>query len=829
MPVKPVKYDFTSIEKKWRKEWEDAGIYRVAEDGSKAKKYVLEMFPYPSGELHMGHVRNYGIADVIARFSSMKGYNVLHPIGWDAFGLPAENAAIQRGVKPAEWTDNNVAAMKDGLKALGFSYDWSREVNTSKPDYYRWGQWIFLKFLDRGLVYRKKAPVNWCPKCGTVLANEQVKDGACWRCDSVVEPRELAQWFFKITDYAEKLLAGLDNLPGWPDRVKTMQENWIGRSEGASVDFVLSPDDEIITVFTTRPDTLYGATFFLLAPEHELADRIIVDPDIKAGLAAFRAAVAAETSIDRTNAEAEKMGYFTGRYVVNPLNKEKIPVYLANYVLMGYGTGAVMAVPAHDQRDFEFARKYNLPVKVVIQPKDAILDGDTMAEAYTEEGVMADSGVISGMDSREAMAKIITYLSDKKIGQAAVSYKLRDWLISRQRYWGNPIPIVYCDKCGEVPVPEADLPVVLPTDVKIGEKGRSPLAEMASFYETDCPKCGGPARRETETMDTFTCSSWYFLRYTSPDFTAGPFDKAAAEYWMPVDQYIGGIEHAVMHLLYARFFTHVFYDMGLCPTPEPFKNLLTQGMVIKDGQKMSKSKGNVVDPRAMMERYGADASRCFILFAAPPEMDLEWSDSGIEGIHRFLNRVYRVAVDNIAFLKTPGASSEKGSGDADSAAQRGLTHRTIKKVGEDIDRFGFNTAISAIMELVNGMTKYNEAAGSARDAAAVAESTRALTLMIAPFAPYLAEELWSMMGEVGSAHKQAWPDYDPTLCVSDTITLVVQINGKVRDRMEAPAGIDKAGMEDLARGSDKVKGYLEGRDIVKIIAVPGKLINIVTT
>lgn len=821
----PVKYDFAAVEKKWREVWAESDLYKVEEDSAKPKKYVLEMFPYPSGELHMGHVRNYGIADVVARYYSMRGFNVLHPIGWDAFGLPAENAAIKRGIQPAEWTDSNIAAMKEGLMALGFSYDWSREINTAKPDYYKWGQWIFLKLMERGLVYRKTAAVNWCPLCGTVLANEQVNNKKCWRCESEVESRHLAQWFFKITDYAQDLLDGLDELPGWPDRVKLMQENWIGRSEGASVDFQVVGDSEVITVFTTRPDTLYGATFFLLAPEHELADKLIVDPKLIAGLEDFRRQVGLESSIDRTNAEVEKLGYFTGRYVINPLNGEKIPVYLANYILTGYGTGAVMAVPAHDQRDFEFARKYDLPVRVVIQPGDMVLDGDSMTEAYIGEGVMVDSGVIDGLPSLEGKARITVYLEEQGIGQAAVNYKLRDWLISRQRYWGNPIPVIYCGKCGTVPVPEKDLPVVLPTEVTMGAKGRSPLPDISSFTDVTCPICGGKGRRETDTMDTFTCSSWYFLRYTSPHEAETPFTYKAASYWMPVDQYIGGIEHAVMHLLYARFFTRVFNDMRMAPTPEPFTNLLTQGMVIKDGVKMSKSKGNVVDPQAIMQRYGADACRLFILFAAPPEMDLEWSDQGVEGVHRFLNRAYRVAVENIEFAKSDAGSSAGATGDVKDL--RGLTHRTIRKVGEDIERFGFNTAISAIMELVNGMSKYNETAGKARDAAAVTEATRALVLLLSPFAPHMAEELWSMTGETGSVHGVEWPPFDPVLCETDTITLIVQVNGKLRDRIEAPADIGQAEMEKLARESERVTKHLEGRSIVKVIAVPGKLINIV--
>ncbi|MFH1736506.1 MAG: leucine--tRNA ligase [Actinomycetota bacterium] len=823
------KYDFSAIEKKWQAAWEESGIYQVVENPSQLKKYILEMFPYSSGELHMGHVRNYAITDVVARYYMMKGFNVLHPIGWDAFGLPAENAAIQRGVNPAEWTDSNIATMKTGLKSLGFSYDWSREVNTSKPDYYRWGQWIFLKFLERGLAYRRKAPVNWCPSCETVLANEQVKDEKCWRCDTDVESKELTQWFFKITDYAQSLLDGLDNLPGWPERVKLMQRNWIGRSEGAWVDFKLDGDEETtIRVFTTRPDTLYGATFFLLSPEHELADSIIIDDKIRKTLPVFRkraAATAAADLSDRTDLATEKFGLFTGRYVVNPMNGHKIPVYLANYILMEYGTGAVMAVPAHDQRDFEFARKYKIPVVVVIQPEGEKLDGETMTEAYEGEGIMTNSGKYNGLKSQDAVQKIIVQLEEGDIGKFAVNYKLRDWLVSRQRYWGTPIPIIFCEKDGIVPVPEKDLPVLLPTDVEIGKKGKSPLPEMKSFAETQCPVCGGPARRETDTLDTFTCSSWYFLRYTSPDDVSGPFSKEAAAYWMPVDQYIGGIEHAVMHLLYARFFTRVFRDMELIPTAEPFVNLLTQGMVIKDGVKMSKSKGNVVDPKKMIESYGADSCRLFILFAAPPEMDLEWSDSGVEGVYRFLNRAWRVGSDNIEWLASK--KREEAGDEAGGADLRRQTHRTIKKVTEDIERFAFNTAISSVMELVNEMSRYNEGVGLARDAVAVREATETLPVLLAPFAPHIAEELWERTGGQDSVHRQPWLEYDPALCETDVLTLVVQVNGKVRDRIEAPAGITGEEMEELARSSERLRKYLEGREVIKVITVPGKLVNIV--
>lgn len=823
------KYDFSAIEKKWQAAWEESGAYQVVENPAQLKKYTLEMFPYPSGELHMGHVRNYAITDVVARYYMMKGFNVLHPIGWDAFGLPAENAAIQRGVNPAEWTDSNIATMKTGLKSLGFSYDWSREVNTSRPDYYRWGQWIFLKFLERGLAYRRKAPVNWCPSCETVLANEQVKDEKCWRCDSDVESKELTQWFFKITDYAQSLLDGLDNLPGWPERVKLMQRNWIGRSEGAWVDFKLDGGEETpIRVFTTRPDTLYGATFFLLSPEHELADSIIVDKKIRGQLPAFRkkaAVVAAADLSDRTGLATEKFGLFTGRYVVNPMNGHKIPIYLANYILMEYGTGAVMAVPAHDQRDFEFARKYGIPVVVVIQPEGEKLDGETITEAYEGEGIMTNSGKYNGLKSQDALRKITTQLEEGDIGKFAVNYKLKDWLVSRQRYWGTPIPIIFCEKDGIVPVPEKDLPVLLPTDVEIGKKGKSPLPEMKAFVETRCPVCGGPARRETDTLDTFTCSSWYFLRYTSPDDVSEPFSKEAAAYWMPVDQYIGGIEHAVMHLLYARFFTRVFRDMDLIQTAEPFVNLLTQGMVIKAGVKMSKSKGNVVDPKKLVERYGADSCRLFILFAAPPEMDLEWSDAGVEGVYRFLNRAWRVGSENIEWLVSK-KSEEAGDG-AGGVDLRRQTHRTIKKVTEDIERFAFNTAISSVMELVNEMSRYNERVGLVRDTVAVREATETLPVLLAPFAPHIAEELWERTGGQDSVHRHPWPEYNQDLCETDVLTMVVQVNGKVRDRIEAPAGITDEEMEELARSSERLRKHLEGREVIKVITVPGKLVNIV--
>jgi leucyl-tRNA synthetase len=823
------KYNFADIELKWQEVWKKQDIYRITEDKSKEKRYILEMFPYPSGELHMGHVRNYAIGDVVARFHTMRGYNVLHLIGWDAFGLPAENAAIEHGVQPSKWTDNNIDVMRHQLKRLGFNYDWTREIDTSKPEYYKWGQWLFLKFMERGLVYRKKAPVNWCPSCETVLANEQVRGGLCWRCDSLVEMRELDQWFFKITDYAQELLDDLKLLEGWPERVRIMQENWIGRSEGALVDFKVKGkvdgEEVIIPVFTTRPDTLYGATFFLIAPEHPLVEKIVVAPKRSEEVEAFRKKVASESLIDRASAEVTKEGYFTGTYVINPLNGKDIPVFLANYIMMEYGTGAVMAVPAHDERDFEFARKYDLPIEVVIQPPGETLDGKTMREAYIGEGVMANSGDFSGMDSREGTKDVTRFLEEKGIGKFAVNYKLRDWLISRQRYWGNPIPIIYCPTCGIVPVPEEDLPVVLPLDVYTGEKGQSPLGEMKEFAQVKCPKCGGEkGRRETETMDTFTDSSWYFLRFTSPREDSGPFDKEAAAYWMPVDQYIGGIEHAVMHLLYARFFTKVMRDMGLININEPFERLLTQGMVIKNGQKMSKSKGNIVTPGEIITNYGADTARMFILFAAPPEADLEWSDQGVEGIHRFLKRVYRVAQENIELLE----KSHLPLTDEESEDLRRLTHRTIKKVTEDIARFSFNTAISATMELVNAMTKYNEKPEKERNVLMVKEATENLLLLLAPFAPHLTEELWHRMGKRSSIHKESWPRFDEELVQAETITLVVQVNGKVRDRIKAPAGINREEMERVALESERTQKHIAGKKIAKIVTVPGKLVSIAT-
>lgn len=818
------RYDHKAIEEKWQKRWEEQDIYRTEEDPSKPEKYILEMFPYPSGKLHMGHVRNYSIGDVVARFNIMNGYNVLHPIGYDAFGLPAENAAIARGIHPNKWTYSNIDSMRVQLKQLGLSYDWNREIVTASPDYYKWGQWLFLKFFERGLAYRKKASVNWCPGCETVLANEQVEAGRCWRCGSVAEIRELEQWFLKITDYADRLLGDLDLLDGWPERVRIMQRNWIGKSEGALVDFKVKDRDETITVFTTRPDTLFGATFFLLAPEHPMVDKLVEGTGHEAGAKEFRQKVASETEIDRTSVEKEKNGFFTGIYVINPVNGDEIPVYLADYVLMGYGTGAVMAVPAHDQRDFEFATKYGLPIRVVIQPEGEMLNPTMMAQAFEGQGVMVNSGPFDGTPQTEGVKKVTEYLEEKGVGQAAVNYRLRDWLISRQRYWGTPIPVVYCDKCGLVPVPEEDLPVVLPEDVEITGVGGSPLAQNAAFVNTTCPKCDEPARRETDTMDTFIDSSWYFLRYCSPHEEKLPFTKEAVDYWMSVDQYIGGIEHAVLHLLYSRFFTKVLYDMGMVSEVEPFVNLLTQGMVIKDGAKMSKSKGNVVDPGEIIDTYGADTARLFILFAAPPEKELEWSDRGVEGSYRFLNRVYRLVEDNKQLVATAGGGI---SGELDPAERdlRFMVHKTIKRVTGDIGRFSFNTAISAIMELVNAMYKYNDSKG--RHPGIMKEAIDNLILMLAPFAPHLAEELWEGLGKESSVHLHAWPKYDPELAKAEEVTLVVQVNGKVRDKITVPADISEDEMKGIALASERVIAHIGDKEVKNIFIVPGKLVNIV--
>jgi len=823
------KYNFQEVERKWRARWASEDLYAVPDFSDRPKYYCLEMFPYPSGKLHMGHVRNYSIGDVVARFKTMEGYNVLHPMGWDAFGLPAENAAIKHGgIHPADWTMDNIKNMREQLKQLGISYDWNREIATCHPEYYRWTQWLFLQLFHKGLAYKKRAAVNWCPDCATVLANEQVKDGCCERCKAPVEKRELNQWFFKITDYAERLLKDLDLLGGWPDKVKTMQENWIGRSEGTEIDFKVDGRDEVITVFTTRPDTIFGVTYMVLAPEHPLVEKLVAGTGREAEIKEFVRKVQNLSEIDRTSTEIEKVGLPTGAYCINPMTGEKVPVLIGNYVLLEYGTGCVMGVAAHDQRDFEFAKKYNFPVRVVIQPPGVELDPATMEAAYEEEGVLVNSGQFNGLPNTEAIKAITAYLEQKGCGRFRVNYRLRDWLISRQRYWGAPIPIVYCEKCETVPVPEADLPVLLPREVEFRPTGQSPLADCPDFVNTVCPSCGGPARRETDTMDTFMCSSWYFYRYTSPREKGGPWDKAKVDKWLPVDQYIGGVEHAILHLLYSRFFTKVLYDMGLVSVEEPFTNLLTQGMVLKDGAKMSKSKGNVVSPEDIVARYGADTARLFILFAAPPERDLEWSDQGVEGCFRFLNRVWRLVAPLADTLKsTPAVVPGVKLVGANREMHR-ITHSTIKKVTEDIGaRFNFNTAVSAIMELVNALYQYKELPETDRDPGVLREAVDAMLLLLAPFAPHITEEIWEATGHEGSIHRQPWPAYDPLAVKEDEITVVVQLNGKVRERLLVPAGLPAGELQDMVLKEPRVQRLIEGKKVVKVIPVLDKLVNIV--
>ncbi|MBO8128286.1 MAG: leucine--tRNA ligase [Peptococcaceae bacterium] len=819
------RYHFNRIEEKWRKAWDVADLYAVPDKSNRPKYYCLEMFPYPSGKLHMGHVRNYAIGDVVARFKTMQGYDVLHPMGWDAFGLPAENAAIKHGIHPAKWTQENIDAMRSQLKQMGISYDWNREVATCHPGYYRWTQWLFLQFYKQGLAYKRKAPVNWCPSCATVLANEQVVQGACERCKTTVERRELEQWNLRITKYADKLLQDLDKLSGWPEKVRIMQKNWIGRSEGAEITFPVVDSDEKITVFTTRPDTLFGVTYMVLAPEHPLVKKLTA-PDLREAVEQFVQKARRMSEIDRTSGEGEKEGLFIGTYCTNPLNGDKIPIYIANYVLLEYGTGCVMGVPAHDQRDFEFATKYRLPIKVVIQPEGEKLDSAAMTEAYTGPGVLDNSGPFNGMPNDEAIGAVTRTLEEQGIGRHRVTFRLRDWLISRQRYWGAPIPIIYCDRCGTVPVPEEDLPVTLPFDVDFKPTGQSPLVECKEFVQTTCPSCGGEARRETDTMDTFIDSSWYYLRYISPRNEEKPWDVELAGQWMPVDQYIGGVEHAILHLLYSRFFTKFLYDINLINVDEPFQNLLTQGMVLKDGAKMSKSKGNVVSPEDILAEYGADTTRLFILFAAPPERDLEWSDQGVEGAYRFLQRVWRLVASVADEFKDAPEPSDKVVGA--HRAMRRVTHQTIQKVTEDIEkRFQFNTAISAIMELVNALYQYRDLPQVDRDPAVLREAVEKLLLLLAPFAPFITEELWEMTGHTTSIHRQPWPEYDPAQVVEEEITIVVQVNGKVRDRMVVPADIGRKQMEEKALGLEKIKQLVEGKKVIKVITVPKKLVNVV--
>ena len=813
------------IEARWQNIWETEHSCHTEMDDTKPKYYVLEMFPYPSGKLHMGHVRNYSIGDVVARFRTMEGYNVLHPMGFDSFGMPAENAAIKNKVHPAQWTYANIENMERQQKALGLAYDWSREVITCREDYYRWTQWLFELFYKKGLAYKKAASVNWCDTCGTVLANEQVEDGKCWRCKSEVHKKNLAQWFFKITDYADELLADLAKLPGWPERVKTMQENWIGRSEGLEFRLPAPALQTEIPVYTTRPDTVFGITFLALAPEHPLVDKICAISDKADEIRAFCTRVKKQSDIERASSESEKEGIFTGLYCTNPFNGEQVEIWITNYVLFEYGTGAVMAVPSEDQRDWMFATKYGIRKILTIRPPEGELRLEDMTAAYVEkEGFLINSGKFTGMEMHAAMGAIIDEAEAQGFGKRRVNYRLRDWLISRQRYWGAPIPIINCEKCGEVLVPEEELPVRLPEDVSFEQGAVSPLSSSEHFLHCTCPKCGGEATRETDTMDTFICSSWYYYRYADPKNTERPFDRDKVNYWAPVDQYIGGIEHAILHLLYARFFTKVLRDAGMLDFDEPFTNLLTQGMVIKDGAKMSKSLGNVVSPEEIIEKYGADTARLFILFAAPVERDLDWSDQGVEGAFRFLNRVWRILLQFEDAIKSAPAACDPSGLTPEETELRRILHLTVKKVTEDVrDRFMFNTAISSIMELVNAFYVFQDKELSP---ALARETASALLRMLAPFAPHITAELWSRLF-VGSVHAENWPVYDASALTQDEIEVVLQINGKVRDRVKIAADLDKAAMERLVTELPRAKELTEGKTIVKVVCVPGKLVNIV--
>ena len=817
------KYVAQDIEKKWQTYWEESGVFKTEYDPSKEKYYVLEMFPYPSGNLHMGHVRNYSIGDVVARFKKMRGFNVLHPMGWDAFGMPAENAAIKNGVSPKDWTLDNIANMTRQQKELGLSYDWGREVATCKEDYYRWTQWIFQQFYKKGLAYKKEAKVNWCEHDHTVLANEQVIDGKCWRCDNDVVKKDLKQWFFKITDYADRLLDDLDTLDQWPDRVKAMQRNWIGRSEGTQFAFYVPKIDKSFEVYTTRVDTLFGVSYVVLAPEHPYVKELIQDASNKVELEAFIETLRNQSDIERTSTEAEKVGMFTGSYATHPITGKEVPIWIANYVLADYGTGAVMGVPAHDERDYAFAKKYNLPVNWVIQNTAQDLDFASLDTAFTEDGILVNSGEFSGKTSEEARQALGDYFTEQGTGRKTVNFRLRDWLISRQRYWGCPIPVVYCDKCGEQLVPEDQLPVKLPEDVSFDGGAISPLATSENFLNTTCPCCGGPARREIDTMDTFIDSSWYFLRYADARNDKEVFNKEIAKYWMNVDQYIGGIEHAILHLLYARFFVKVLHDIGLVEVDEPFKALLTQGMVLKEGSKMSKSKGNVVSPEEIIAKYGADTARLFILFAAPVDRDLDWSDQGVEGSYRFLGRVWRI-IDTYQQL---GASGHHDSLSKDETALRRELHRAIKKVTEDLDgKFNFNTAISTVMELVNAMYQFKDSHESVQSDLAK-ELVEKLTLLLAPFVPHITEEIWHECGFEGSVHAASWPTYEESALVVDEVEVAVQVNGKVRDKLTVSVSLSKEELEAAAKALPRVQEFTEGKTVVKVIVVPKKLINIV--
>ena len=806
-------YDFAAIEPKWQERWESEGVFHVTEDKSRPKFYNVQMYPYPSGELHMGHLRNYTYVDLLTRYHRMRGKNVLSPMGWDSFGLPAENAAIQTGVHPREFTERQIVTMKAQLRRLGAVYDWTREIASHTPEYYKWDQWLFLQLFQRGLAYKKRARVNWCPKDQTVLANEQVVDGACERCGTVVIKRDLEQWFFKITDYADRLLNDLATLTEWPERVRVMQENWIGRSEGCQFRLQVAGTDLGFEVFTTRPDTVFGMTFAVLAPEHPLVEHLITDSDTESEARAYIERTARQSEIERV-AEGDKSGVFTGRSAINPVNGHQVPIYIANYVLMGYGTGAIMAVPGQDDRDWEFAEKYGLEIVRTVEPP-----ADWTGKAYTGDGPAINSDFLDGLDMTAAKKRIIAWFEEQGIGRGTIQYRLRDWLISRQRYWGSPIPIIICPRDGLVPVPEDQLPVVHPDVKDYAPQGRSPLASVPDFVNVVCPQCGGPAERETDTMDTFVDSSWYYLRYCDPHDADRIFDPEAVRYWMPVDQYVGGVEHAVLHLLYARFITKVLHDMGLVDVEEPFARLFTQGMLVKDGAKMSKSKGNVVSPDRYYARYGADAIRLFELFIGPPTDDAIWNDNGVEGTFRFLDRVWRMGTAEIGYL----VDRDENPGDREVLA---VTHRAVKKVTEDIDRFRFNTAVAALMGLGNSLIDYlNSDEGGRR--ATFDEAFRLMILMLAPMAPHMTHELWELSGRGRMLAVEAWPEWDSALVREETVTMILQVNGKVRDRVEVAADIDAVEAEKVALESAKVKAHVDGKKIDRVVVRPPNLVNVV--
>jgi leucyl-tRNA synthetase len=796
-------YPFKKIEEKWQAYWQEHKIFQVHAESQRKKYYLLEMFPYPSGKIHMGHVRNYTIADVAARFKMMQGYNVLHPMGFDAFGQPAENAAIKNKTQPDVWTHKCIDWMRQELKKMGFSYDWSREVSTCDSDYYKWNQWIFLKMYERGLAYRKSANVNWCPSCETTLANEEVVNEGCWRCQSEVKQQDLEQWFLKITEYKERLLEDLNQLKRWPERVIAMQTNWIGKSQGVVIYFRLKDGGKTIPVFTTRVDTIFGATYIVLAPEHPLVKEIIKGRPQEKEVLKFIARVSKESRLVREAADVKKEGIFSGSYAINPVNQQELPIWVADYVLMEYGTGAIMAVPTHDQRDFLFAREHGLAMRIVIKnPQSTVYSPQEMTEAYEGDGIQVNSGQFDGLPNQAAKIKIAEWMEQEGIGKIEIHWRLRDWLISRQRYWGTPIPIIYCDKCGVVAVPYADLPVELPKEAPFTGEGGSPLGKVKEFVEVNCPKCKSRARRETDTMATFFDSSWYFLRFCSPKFTAAAFDQKETAYWMPVDQYIGGIEHAILHLLYSRFFTKFFQDLGMVDFSEPFQRLLTQGMVLKDAEVMSKSRGNIVDPDSIIKKYGADTLRLFILFAAPPETELEWDDRGIEGAFKFLNRVWRIQ-NNLKDKSSPELLK--------------ALHKTIKKVTEDIEGFKFNTAIASLMELVNAIYQ----------AEADKEVFSKLIVMLSPFAPHFAEELWQVLGNTGSILKAGWPKYNPLALTEEKVTLVIQVNGKVRAKIEVPPDIAEEKLKELVLAEPKIQSWIQNKPLKNFIIVPGRLVNIV--